>query len=650
MAKRRSQRLRPAREAIQKSQTVTRDDGQTPLTATPTLLEQPSTITHYPLPITDWLTVERVLWSAVMLVAALVRALNLAYFPLNDAEAQLAQAAYMLAHGQSDAALRGSPFLVGSNALVFWLFGEFDLTARLVPALVGVLMAALTYRLRDELGRWGALIAGGLFAISATFVYYSRMVNGDLVAVTASYAALIFLWEFIRKQEGVALIRAGIAFALALTSGQTTYTILLCVVSFAALVAVLRATKQVAVPEIESLLMVLRHSPLATRHIALAARNGGIAFILVCLTSATAALFNPLGLQGAVDLFTGWLGQWAGANNQAPSYFLQLFFSYELLPLVFGLGGMLYGLARGERFANFAAWWAIVALTWHTLAPVKSASTLLVVLTPLILMAGQVIGRLLTELARNFALANEGLFIALGLLTCGIFGLNLSNYAQTGERNYIIVMTIAVGMLVLIGVMVGGFTAFITSDAPSPTGKSNSDAFSVNPLWQGVARAIQVWGVIALAGLSVLAVRASINLSFAQADDPRELMVESPTTLEARELRPMLEDLSNRREGDPHIIPIAAEVNIGPALRWYLRDFKVRYFNDVPNTATEPLVIVPAQGKQPGFNNYASQKVRWRWQKPSEPLAGQNFWKWFMYRGLHEVLPSYDIIVYAQQR
>jgi uncharacterized protein (TIGR03663 family) len=539
---------------------------------------------------------------------------------------------------------------VGANALIFWLFGAFDLTARLVPALAGALMVALTYRLRDELGRWGALIAGSLFSLSATFLYYSRMVNGDLIALVASYAALIFLWEFVRKQEGRALSIAAIAFAFALTSGQTTYTILLCVVSFAALVFVLRATKQATVPEVESLLTLMRHSPLAARHLSLTTRNAGITFALTFIVSATAALVNPLGLQGTADLLTSWLGQWTGANNQAPSYFLQLFTSYELLPLVFGLGGMLYGLARGERFANFAAWWAIVALTWHTLTPVKSASALLVVLVPLILMAGQTISRLLLGLARGFALANEGLFIALGLLTCGIFGLNLSNYAQTGERNYLIVIAIALGMLVLIGVMVGGFTAFLTSDTTLPMENSDGNATSTNPLWQGVARAVQVWGVIGLVGLSVLVIGSSINLSFNQADDPRELLVEAPTTMEARDLRPMLEDISNRWEGDAHIVPVAAEVNIGPALRWYLRDFRVRYFNDIPNTTAERLVIVPAQGKQPGFNDYASQKVRWRWQKPTEPLTGQDFWKWFMYRGLHDVLPSYDIIVYAQMK
>ena len=73
--------------------------------------------------------------------------------------------------------------------------------------------------------------------------------------------------------------------------------------------------------------------------------------------------------------------------------------------------------------------------------------------------------------------------------------------------------------------------------------------------------------------------------------------------MEARALKPVLEDLSNRWEGDPHSASVAADSGIGPALRWYLRDFRsVRYFDTPPATATEPIVIVAAQNKQPGFN------------------------------------------------
>ena len=160
-----------------------------------------------------------------------------------------------------------------------------------------------------------------------------------------------------------------------------------------------------------------------------------------------------------------------------------------------------------------------------------------------------------------------------------------------------------------------------------------------------------VLGSIGLLALGALFVSQSMNLNFNHADDPHEPMVAAPSTMEAQGLTPMLADLSNRWEGDPFSAPIAADANIGSVLRWYLRDFRnVRYFDSPPPTAPEPIVIVAAQGPQPGFVNYAGQKIRWRWLNLAQPTSGLPYLRWLLFRGLHDVPASYDIIVYVQMR
>ncbi len=615
-------------------------DARPSAATSPPSAERPSSLAA-------WLTVERVTWGLLIVVAASLRLIDLARFPLNDAEARLATAATDLLQGNPQMALSASPFAVGANAILFLIFGAKDASVRVLPALAGLVPVVMTYWLRDSLGRWGALLTASLFAFSSTFLYQSRIANGEIVALAAGYTAFVASTEFVRRRTAPSLYVLAGAAAIALTSGQATYTVLLVFVSFAVILFVLRLTNQMSVPELEEALSAIQKDSAMLR-------NALIIFALTFLVSATAATLNPLGLQGALNLPSGWLSQWSAAANQPASYYLQLFIAYELLPLIFGLAGLFYYLARGERFATFLAWWLGVALTWYTLAPFKSGSAMLVVLVPLMLISGRIIADVFDALARDFALATEGLFIILGLLACGILGINLSSYAQTTQATYLTALAIAVGLLVLIGVLSGGFIgAFRSAARSSEETIGNGDTIKEsNVAWQhGIGHGFQVVGTVVFLGLSVLLVHSSINLSFNEADDPREIMIDAPMTMEVRDLQPMLEELSNRWEGDPHVAPVSAEINIGPALRWYLRDFRtVRYFNEIPATAIEPIVVVPAQGKQPGFVNYAAQKVRWRWLKPAVPLDGINFLRWFLYRGLHDVPPSYDIIVYVQKR
>jgi 4-amino-4-deoxy-L-arabinose transferase-like glycosyltransferase len=600
---------------------------------------------------TRWLTMERVLWGLVIATATALRLFDLAHFSLTDREASLSMAAFNLLQGKLDAGLNNSPLAVGAAALTFALFGASDVTARIVAVLAGMVPVILTYRLRGMLGRWGALCAALLFAFSASFMHIARSANGEVIALAGMYAVLVGMWEVFERRETRSLYMAAIGLGIALAAGQATYTILLIGGSFALIYFVLRATRALEAPELDEIIAALRQSPVTLRRL-------GIAFVLAFLTCATAAMFNTLGLQAALNIAAAWLMQWTQPVNQPASYFIQALSSYELLPLVFGLGGLMLYLGRGVRSALFHAWWLTLALTFYTLSPVKTPAALPVILIPLILVAGRAIADLFGALAKNFSLANEGVFVLVGLLTCGIFGINLAGYAQDGQVNHLIVDVIAIGMLVLIGALSGGFATVYNSQAAPAAGDGVSpppEFMSVTPgrafALSALAHAVPVLGAVVLAGLTVLFVSAAMNLNFRNADDSHEVMVEAPTTMEAGALKRMLEDLSNRWEGDPHTAAIAADNSIGPSLLWYLRDFRtVRYFDSAPATASEPIVIVAAQGVQPGFIDYASQKIRWRWLPPVEPIAGMAFLRWLMYRGLHDVPPSYDIILYVQMK
>lgn len=598
------------------------------------------------LALTQWLTVERLIWALIVGVGLALRLLDLARFSLTDSEAAVSNGALGLLQGVPDAMLHAGSFVVGAQALLFALAGTSDATARLVPALAGLVPIVVCYPLRSVLGRWGAMVAAALFALSASYLHASRTVNGEIVALAAMLVALAGVAEYLRTHQPRSLLIAAIGLAIGLTAGQAAYTILLIVGTFALITFILRSSKAIETPEIDRALETLQRSPEA-------ARNTAITFAIMALASATTGLLNPLGLQATINIGADWLSQWTHAATELPVYYIQALTSYELLPLVFGLGGLIIYLGRGDRSALFFAWWLAVALTFYTLSPVKGPEALPVILAPLLWVSGQAIADLFKSLFDGFSLANDGVFILVGLITCGIFGINLGGFAQDGQTNHLVIDGVAVAMLVLIGVMAGGFGSLYRASIESMEEQAEGNpAPAIKISWPAVLRhAMPIIGAVLLAGLSVLFISASLNLSFRDADDTHEPLIDQATTMEARALKPMLEDLSNRWEGDPHTAAVAADSSIGPALRWYLRDFRsVRYFDTAPATASEPIVIVAAQSKQPGFNSYASQKLRWRWEKPPQALIGASFLRWLMYRGLHDVPPSYDIIVYAQMK
>lgn len=83
------------------------------------------------------------------------------------------------------------PFLFHANALIYFLFGDNDTTARIVPALAGLATILMAYPFRRYIGRLGALMAGILITISPSLLFHSRYIRNDI------YIALFtMLWIY----------------------------------------------------------------------------------------------------------------------------------------------------------------------------------------------------------------------------------------------------------------------------------------------------------------------------------------------------------------------------------------------------------------------------------------------------------------------
>ena len=121
------------------------------------------------------------------------------------------------------------PLLYYTTAGMFFLFGDSDLVARIIPALLGTLMVLLVwpiYRL-GYLGRRGALIAALFLAISPDMVYFSRFLRNDIfVAFFTLLLVVALLYYFEYGQRRYVLV-AALSAALGCCSKENMPLILL---------------------------------------------------------------------------------------------------------------------------------------------------------------------------------------------------------------------------------------------------------------------------------------------------------------------------------------------------------------------------------------------------------------------------------------
>ena len=115
------------------------------------------------------------------------------------------------------------PFQVELTAFIFRILGDTEFTARLGYALFGAGLVALPYFFRDHLGRYGALLAAVMLALSPTLLYFSRFGRNDIIMVFLAVALLILVWRYIHEGRRAYLYISSAILAVMFASKETAY-------------------------------------------------------------------------------------------------------------------------------------------------------------------------------------------------------------------------------------------------------------------------------------------------------------------------------------------------------------------------------------------------------------------------------------------
>jgi uncharacterized protein (TIGR03663 family) len=322
---------------------------------------------------------ELIAWGVLIVAALALRLYDLGDRPFHHDESQDAYFSWRfytegdyvyqpILHGPLRFYLTSAMFLVG---------GVSDFTARLAPALMGVVTVALPYGLRSQLGRVGAFAAAGLLAVGPSFLYFSRFAREDIYFACITLALIVVAFRFLEHPRPHQPALLGGLLALSFATKETTF--ISGFVGFTFLLGVLAVR-----PRRAALVAAVR--AVGGRAWAWA----GVTFAVVFTVLFTTFLTHPAGLwDGIHDGLSYWLGQHeVGRGGEAWFFYGVILAGVEWPVLVLAAVGAGALLARRSLLGAFLVWDFAVSFAIYSWAGEKFAWLVLHPLLPLVLLAG----------------------------------------------------------------------------------------------------------------------------------------------------------------------------------------------------------------------------------------------------------------------
>jgi len=186
-------------------------------------------------------------WRAALaiffLIAAVSRFSDLGSRPFHHDESIHAYQSNTLARDGTwryDPAYHG-PFLYYANALVYKIFGTTNTTARLLPALFGLILIGLAWPLARWIGKPAALLFAVLVLVSPHFTYFSRFIREDIYSLVFTFGTILAFRAFLETDRARWLTTAAVFFALAGLTKETVYMTAIVFLVFGAWIFLERA-------------------------------------------------------------------------------------------------------------------------------------------------------------------------------------------------------------------------------------------------------------------------------------------------------------------------------------------------------------------------------------------------------------------------
>lgn len=549
-----------------------------------------------------WLTLESLLYAVIFAVGLALRWWNLGLYPLSDGEALQSLAVFQLFGYDLVEVSNYSPLLVSVNGLIFLLFQDSDVTARLVSVLFGTALIVLPLTLRRQLGSVVCLLASSLLAISPTAIFLSRTLNSEIAVAVGALMIVsgFFNWTEDGQQRWLYLLAGGLA--VMVTAGPMAYSILVIFAVFVLLrLAAFKslwsqalsnsdADQGIASAEGGSSNSRKAEDEIESKGFSLTPdlQQAAIFFLVAVILLSTAATFNLSGFGVMTGLVGDWLSRF-GLQAQPNAGFNAVFLLtiYEPFLVIGGLVGLAYALLNGKLLHLTFVGWFIGALVLDLVMGGRPGGSVILPLVPLAFLVAVALADLGEGLLKWGSWGNEGLILVSGLVI-GSFGyIYLSGwtirdcaendmFCQLAWLNAVAALALFVVIVAFFALAVGGM---------------------------GVAlRGAAITGV-------VIGLLAAINIGWRLNYGPLmnlayQPLAGIPASTELVALTDTLTSESVVRAGDKTLLDITLVGPIRPSLQWQLRDYKwLTQVNSIVESPGTTAIITPAstEGEESDF-------------------------------------------------
>ena len=562
-------------------------EGQDPGSAAPPRPARPPDAPAAPL----WemptlsISLETVVWLAIIGLAAALRLARLEHLPLTVDESVRALASWQTSEGAVPGNWTGD-MTQAVTAYLFAVFGAGDLLARLLPALLGCLAVALFWPLARHVGG-AALLAAVLVAFSPLLVHVSRSGLPYAAGAALSLAMVAAFFTFVKTRSPVSLFALALATGLALASDPIATSTAILLLVFLALEATTSRS-----PAIGEALAEVRRSP-ALAFSALLIFLGGLELGVTRFGTDINRLSLP-GLRLWIDMFEL-------PRDSLPWHFHPgLLISYEAPVFILGTVGYLWVLYRWlttgadgvPLFQRFLVVWASGAALIIAVITRREAEQLVLLLLPLALLAGCWLEALLAEL--NLASLVRSLpFLTPALFAVGYATLELTEWARDRDVNRSALILVAGGGIALLWLA-----------------------------WNSLGRrAISGYLVLVSLVSLVFLVHGATSVAYGRGS---EFLADQRLDRQLPRLEKQLAAMGGEQGA------VAADMSFLPALGWYLRDVPGLVFVSAPPAEAKAFLGVAGQPAPAGYRIDRTWPIAQGWvPRTVDPL---DWWRWLVYR------------------
>ena len=192
------------------------------------------------------LTIERVLFAAILVVAVVSRLYDLGVRVMSHDESLHTYFSWLLYKGdgyQHNPMMHG-PLQFHLMALSYFLFGPSDFSARLPAATFSIATIVMAWYWRRYLGRTGGLVAALLLTISPILLFYGRYAREDPYAIFSGVLLLYGILRYFEDGEHKYLYIVAAALLLHFLDKETSFIYTAALLLFLAVYFVVRVTRR----------------------------------------------------------------------------------------------------------------------------------------------------------------------------------------------------------------------------------------------------------------------------------------------------------------------------------------------------------------------------------------------------------------------